>query len=177
VEGFLEALVAFEGAVIIVTHVERVLSALATRLVVFDGGKVELFHGGYADFLERVGWRAEREENSTEGARERQTNRREDRRQRAEIVERRSKELGRLREAIGAIESEIMALEDRLARDDAALVDASIRNQGAVVRTLSAATSAARKRIESLFDEMAALGVELHEKERAFEAEWKSGAR
>jgi ATP-binding cassette subfamily F protein 3 len=167
VDAFLEALMAFEGAVIIVTHVERVLSSLATRLIVFDGGKAELFPGGYADFLERVGWEGEREGASPGGPRERQANRRETRRQRAEIVARRSKELARLRGAIEAIESEVMALEDRLAKDDAALIDASIRNEGAAVRALSAATSAARRRIESLFDEMTALGEELREKERA----------
>jgi ATP-binding cassette subfamily F protein 3 len=60
VDAFLEALDAFEGAVIIVTHVERVLCSLATRLVVFDGGRTDPFEGGYGEFLERVGWQAER---------------------------------------------------------------------------------------------------------------------
>jgi ATP-binding cassette subfamily F protein 3 len=157
VDAFLEALTAFGGAVILVTHVERVLSALATRLIVFDGGKAELFHGGYADFLERVGWQAEAQGSSPGVAGERQAGRRDARRLRAEIVARRAKELGRLRGAIDAIEREIVALEDRLAKDDAALVAASIRNDGAAVRDLLSASSAARRRIESLFDEMAAL--------------------
>ena len=41
VDAFVEAVDAFEGAVILVTHIERVLSAMATKLVVFDGGTVE----------------------------------------------------------------------------------------------------------------------------------------
>ncbi|HEY5996929.1 MAG TPA: ABC-F family ATP-binding cassette domain-containing protein, partial [Candidatus Deferrimicrobiaceae bacterium] len=58
VDAFLAAVSSFDGGVVIVTHVERVLNALATKLVVFDEDKAALFHGGYADFLERVGWRA-----------------------------------------------------------------------------------------------------------------------
>ncbi|HEX9191994.1 MAG TPA: ATP-binding cassette domain-containing protein, partial [Candidatus Deferrimicrobiaceae bacterium] len=141
VDAFVAAVDAFGGAVILVTHVERILEALATRLIVFDGGKVEVFHGGYADFLDRVGWRAE-------------------------AVARRSRELGRLRRSIGALEAEIIALEERVARDDAAIVDATVRNDGAAIRALSPAVSKARKRIESLFGEMTALADELHRKER-----------
>ncbi|MEW6720072.1 MAG: ABC-F family ATP-binding cassette domain-containing protein [Thermodesulfobacteriota bacterium] len=171
VDAFLEALDAFEGAVVIVTHVERVLSALATRLVVFDGGRVEPFESGYADFLERVGWRAE----SAEGVPARpergaQANRRGQRRKRAEFVARRSKELGSLRAAIEAVEAEILSLEERVASDDAAVVDASIRNDGPAIREASASASAARKRIDALYDELVALGGRLQEKEREFEA-------
>jgi len=170
VDALLEALDAFAGAVVIVTHVERILSALATKLVVFDAGKAELFHGGYADFLERVGWDAEARE-PARGERVGQARRRDSRRQRAEAVARRSNELGRLRRAIEALEEEIIALEERLAKDDAAAIEAAVRNDGPAVRALAASASAARRRIESLFVELAALGEELHGKERGYEAE------
>ena len=49
VDAFVEAVTAFEGAVILVTHIERVLSAMATKLVVFDGGAVTVFDSGYAN--------------------------------------------------------------------------------------------------------------------------------
>jgi ATP-binding cassette subfamily F protein 3 len=152
VDAFLEAVSAFEGAVVIVTHVERVLSALATRLVVFDGGRVEPFDGGYADFLERVGWQAEAQEEPPAGAAGKLPgSRRDARRQRAETVARRSKELGRLKSAIEAMEAEIVELEERLAGDEAAIVEASVKNDGAAIRVLSKAMSAARGRVESLF--------------------------
>ena len=32
---------------------------MATKLIVFDGGSVTVFDGGYGDFLDRVGWQAE----------------------------------------------------------------------------------------------------------------------
>ncbi len=166
VDAFLGALDAFEGAVVIVTHVERVLSALATRLVVFDGGKTELFEGGYADFLERVGWSAEGASSRAEpGARE---NRREQRRRRAEFVERRSRELGSLRGAIGEVEGEIVSLEERVARDEAAIVEASVRNDGPAIREASLSVATARRRIEALYDRLSVLGDELLAKEREF---------
>ncbi len=171
VDAFLGAVSGFGGAVIIVTHVERVLSALATKLVVFDGGKVDLFHGGYADFLDRVGWQAEAGEDPSRADRAPQANRRDLRRQRADLVARRAKELGRVRGAIERVEREILSLEERLAADEAAIIEASRRNDGAAIRDASQAASSARARIETLYEELGALGNELHEKERAFGSE------
>ncbi len=172
VDAFVAAVSAFDGGVVIVTHVERVLNALATKLVVFDGDGVSLYHGGYADFLERVGWRAEAREGSVPGtARDRSGDRREQRRQRAELVTRRGRELGELRRRLAAAEAEITGLEKRLAADEEAIVGAAMRNDGGAVRALTASASAARERIDILFGEMAALEEELRGKERFFEAE------
>jgi ATP-binding cassette subfamily F protein 3 len=55
-DSLLEAIDDFSGAVVIVTHSEMILHAVATRLIVFDGGKATLFEGTYQDFLDRVGW-------------------------------------------------------------------------------------------------------------------------
>jgi ATP-binding cassette subfamily F protein 3 len=175
VDAFVAAVDAFGGAVIFVTHVERILEALATRLIVFDGGEAGLFEGGYADFLERVGWRAEAEQDGRP-RREGRAGRRDLRRERAEAVARRSRELGGLRRSIGALEEEIIALEEQVARDDAAIVSATVRNDGAAIRALAPAVSAARKRIEELFGEMTALAEELHRKEREHDAERESEA-
>jgi ATP-binding cassette subfamily F protein 3 len=172
VDAFVEAVNAFEGAVILVTHIERVLSALATKLIVFDGGAVKVFDGGYGDFLDRVGWQAEGREGAPERAsRQRPVKGREARRQRAEIVARRSKEIGALRNAIEAIEAEIVLLESRLPVDEVALIDASRRNDGVAIRSLSSATAAARSRIEGLFREMVALGERQREAEKAYAEE------
>jgi ATP-binding cassette subfamily F protein 3 len=166
VDAFLEALDAFEGAVVIVTHVERVLSALATRLVVFDGGKVEAFDGGYADFLERVGWSAESGEAS---ARPRGATREHRRDQRPPP--------GRVRRAPGEgagkpaggdreVEREIVSLEERVSRDDGGdrLGLRPQRRAGDPRSSLSVAT--ARRRIAALYDRLSVLGDELLEKER-----------
>jgi hypothetical protein len=50
-------------------------------------------------------------------------------------------------------------------------VEASVSNDGAAIRKASRAASSARERIETLYDELGALGNELHQKERAFGSE------
>jgi len=171
VDAFVEAVNAFEGAVILVTHIERVLSAMATKLVVFDGGAVRVFDGGYGDFLERVGWRAEEMEGTGSRAGGRIAKGREARRERARIVALRSKEIGALKRKIEEIEAEILLLESRLPTEEEALVEASRRNDRPAIRTLTATTSSARVRVELLFGEMVALGGQLQEKERAYAEE------
>ncbi|MBI4654424.1 MAG: hypothetical protein HY752_05465 [Nitrospirae bacterium] len=52
-ESLLEAIDAFPGAVVIVTHSEMILHAIATRLIVFDNGKATLFEGTYTEQRKR----------------------------------------------------------------------------------------------------------------------------
>jgi ATP-binding cassette subfamily F protein 3 len=54
-----EALESFDGAVVVVTHDEELLRRVATRLVVFQGDAPFVFEGTYDEFLERVGWDGE----------------------------------------------------------------------------------------------------------------------
>ena len=61
VEALIEALESFPGAVMIVTHSEEIIHRIATRLIVFDRGTVELFEGSYEDFLRLRGWEDEDE--------------------------------------------------------------------------------------------------------------------
>lgn len=59
-EALLEAIKAFGGAILMVTHSEYFLKEVANRLIVFDDNKVFMFEGGYEDFLKKVGWSDER---------------------------------------------------------------------------------------------------------------------
>ena len=43
----------------IVTHSELILKNLAKNLIIFHQGRAEYFHGGYEDFLEKIGWEGE----------------------------------------------------------------------------------------------------------------------
>src|SRR5690606_22133566 len=67
IDSLVEAIDSFPGAVVIVTHSEMVLNAVARRLVVFDGGKTTLFHGTYREFLDRIGWEDEAENGLARG--------------------------------------------------------------------------------------------------------------
>ncbi len=66
IEALLDAIEAFPGAVIIVTHSEMIIERLANRLVVFDRGSVSVFEGGYSDFLRLRGWADELEDGVTQ---------------------------------------------------------------------------------------------------------------
>ena len=58
-ESLLEAIKAFDGAVMMVTHDEYFLKEIANKLIIFDNNKVSIFEGSYADFLSKVGWKDE----------------------------------------------------------------------------------------------------------------------
>ena len=55
-ESLMDAIQKFEGAVVMVTHDEYFLNNIATKLIVFDGGKTFCFDGSYAQFLKEIGW-------------------------------------------------------------------------------------------------------------------------
>jgi ATP-binding cassette, subfamily F, member 3 len=61
-DALIDAARRFEGAVIIVTHDERFLHNVASKLIVFQHGRVEVFPGTYQEFLEQVGWEDESED-------------------------------------------------------------------------------------------------------------------
>jgi ATP-binding cassette subfamily F protein 3 len=59
IEALIEELNDYSGALVIVTHSELILKTLAENLIIFHQGRAEYFHGGYDDFLEKVGWEGE----------------------------------------------------------------------------------------------------------------------
>ena len=59
IETLMEELNDYAGALVIVTHSELILKTLAKNLIIFHRGRAEYFHGGYQDFLEKVGWEGE----------------------------------------------------------------------------------------------------------------------
>ena len=59
IESLIEELNYYQGALMIVTHSELILKTLAKNLIIFHKGNAEYFHGGYEDFLEKVGWEGE----------------------------------------------------------------------------------------------------------------------
>ncbi|EMS82051.1 ABC transporter, ATP-binding domain protein [Leptospira noguchii str. Cascata] len=55
-DSLIEAIAEFEGSIIMVTHDELHLRAVATKLIVFDNDSIRIFDGSYDDFLNDVGW-------------------------------------------------------------------------------------------------------------------------
>ncbi len=173
IDSLVEALDAFECAVVIVTHSEMILHAIATRLVIFDGDRVEVFEGTYQDFLDRGGWKDEAEETScgrkTFVRKDNGSNRKDLRRVKAELINDRSRILTPLQSRISEVEEAIMTFEQGVGRDTQSLIEASVRGDGAAIRKLSRSVHESREKIDMLFDELEALTDELESRSREFE--------
>ncbi len=172
-ESLVEAVDAFDGAVIIVTHSEMILNALATRLIVFDDGKVTLFQGTYRDFLDRVGWNDEdkptRSKESANVPANQPVNKKQLRRIRAELISDKSRTLGALQKSIDMIENEIIILEQKSDCDNRDLLEASHKGDGDAIQALSMAIHECRVKIESLFPKLELLHSELDSRRKEFE--------
>ena len=64
IDALIESLQNFPGALLVVTHNERILRTVATKLIVFHRGRVEVFNGGYDEFLDKIGWEEESDANN-----------------------------------------------------------------------------------------------------------------
>jgi len=174
IDSLIEAIEAFSGAVVIVTHSEMVLHAVATRLIVFDGGEVRVFEGTYEDFLGRVGWSDEgpvaQESGRIDLAKGKGLTKKELRRLRAEIVTNRSRILNPLQKRISEIEDLISGFEKRMDMDNQALLTASTKGDGRAIRELSKAVHETKEHIDSLFVELEEKTTEHDEKAKEFES-------
>ncbi|MDA8083951.1 MAG: ATP-binding cassette domain-containing protein [Nitrospiraceae bacterium] len=173
IDSLIEAIDAFDGGVIVVTHSELVLHAIATRLIVFDAGTIRVFEGTYEDFLSRVGW-CDEEPVVTEVGRPapekgKVLSKKEIRRMRAEIVTNRSKAVGPLQKRITEIEDLISSFEKRIDMDTQALLTASSKGDGRAIRDLTKAISETKEHIETLFDELEIVTADLDAKTRVFD--------
>ncbi len=56
-ESLMNAVNNFEGSVLMVTHDEKIIKQIATKLIVFDKGRVFMFNGNYEDFKKKIGWK------------------------------------------------------------------------------------------------------------------------
>jgi ATP-binding cassette subfamily F protein 3 len=152
-----------------VTHNQRVLHALATRLVVFDGGQVQVVEGTYADFLERVGWADEEQDTEAPSKRQgRSVSKKELRRLRAEIIQERSSALRDLELRMKELESAIVADEERLKEVNEALSGATGGDNVAVLR-LSREFEKLQTAVDGSFQEYTRLSTIHEERGREFD--------
>lgn len=172
IDSLIEAIDAFDGGVVIVTHSELILEALATKLIVYDNDKVSVFEGTYLDFLERVGWSDEantRPKNGKKELREKNADRREVKKQRTALLSERSKTLSGLKKKIEAFENEITRLESCIEQDTQKLSEASINGKALDIKNYSMAIRDSKAKIELLFSELEAATSEHDAKAAEFD--------
>jgi ATP-binding cassette subfamily F protein 3 len=157
-DALLEALDAFEGTLILVTHNEMFLHALAERLIVFRENGVEMFDGTYQEFLEKGGWQDEKPAAPAEAAdagapvENLKAARKELRRRRSEIGVRRTRTLKPLEDEMKRLERDIERQDAEMAKFIRAMQAASENRNGAEIAEISQALHACQKEIDRLFD-------------------------
>jgi ATP-binding cassette subfamily F protein 3 len=157
-DALLAALDAFEGTLILVTHNEMFLHALAERLIVFRENGLEVFDGSYQEFLDKGGWQDEKPagnaEAETAGAptENRKAARKELRRRRSEISTRRARTLKPLEDEMQRLERDIERQDAEMAKLTQAMQAASENRDGTRIAEVSQAIHACQKDIDRLFD-------------------------
>ena len=179
-DALLAAIDAFNGAVIMVTHNEMFLHALADRLIVFNDLGARMFDGGYQDFLEAGGWGDDTAAISRRRGRNRYAHlamsptapkltKKELRRLRSEIISEKSKVLKPMDDTIAAAEHEIESKEALLDQLNQEMVDASQSGDGNRIGELSQKIRACQETIETRFAEMEAVDEQRQRLEKKFE--------
>ncbi|MCE5274451.1 MAG: ABC-F family ATP-binding cassette domain-containing protein [Deltaproteobacteria bacterium] len=175
-DALLAALDCFDGALVMVTHNEMFLHALAERLIIFNNDTIEIYEGGYQRFLDRGGWgdedislsttRKEPRENGEEG----KINKKEQRKKRSEIVFERSKTLNPLERRIEKTESEIERHEKILKELQQKIQEVSLAKDGRKIVEVSKSIQKSEQAIETLFSELEDLHGTLEKHRADFDA-------
>jgi ATP-binding cassette subfamily F protein 3 len=145
IDALIESLQEFPGAALFVTHNERMLRQLATRLVVFQRGRVDVFNSTYNEFLEKIGW--EDEDDGRAG--QKKPSSRNNFLDKRELEKAERKKKARLEK----LEGEIIRSENTLNLYNEQLVVASNRGNLAEMKELSEKVTQTAKAIESLYRE------------------------
>lgn len=166
IQSLIEALDAYRGAAVVVTHDEDLLHAFAKKLIVFDGGNCFVYEGTYQEFLENIGWSFEKEkqEVKTTSSKDKSS-----RQKRAEYVAERSKILRPLQKSVKDLEDAAHQQEIEVSKIEEALVLAAENENGSEINTLSLALSEANKKLDHLYESWEEASHLLEEAEQKYQ--------
>lgn len=163
-DSLIEALDAYEGAVVIVSHNELLLHALANRLIVFDRNRIFIHEGSYQDFLDRVGWESDEAEKTEEQKADingsNLTDRKALRKEKASIIQEKSEVLRPLEAEIARLEAEIAGLEAELSKNNLLLVEASTSGDGERIASYAKRNTEIEANLEELYNRLTAVTEE-----------------
>ena len=157
----------FKGSVIIVTHSEELLRRVCDRLVIFRNDGADYFDGGYDDFLEKIGWEEESNEEVVKEAPK--SNNKENKKLRAELVRERNKITSPLKKKAEKLENSIMELEEKLESHHEELIEVSNSGDSSRLMELSKIVADAESKVESMFEEFEEVSSELEEINESYE--------
>jgi ATP-binding cassette subfamily F protein 3 len=157
-DALLAAIDNFDGAVVMVTHNELFLDALAERLIVFQGDGVSMFEGTYQRFLEKVGWEGEDERERPEKKDvpdiAEKLGKKELRKLRTDLLAERTAVLKPLENKMRELEQALQATENEANRLTQEIVEASRSGAGAKIGEMSKTIHQLRKMIDAYLEEL-----------------------
>ncbi len=153
IEALTLAIKSFKGSVVIVTHSEELLKRVCDRLIIFAKDSAEYFDGGYKDFLEKIGWEEEAQEQTTT-KKAPKTNQKENKKLRAELVRQRNAKTSPLKKKVQKLEDKIMQVEELLGIHHNELIELSNSGDSASLMDLSKKVSQEESEVEELFEEL-----------------------
>lgn len=154
IDSLTDAVKRFEGSTVIVTHSEMLLRELADQLIIFREGGAEFFNGTYDEFLEKIGWEDDISDTPKTQKPVQQGSKKEQKQQRAELVQERSRLLNPLKKEIDHCENSIMDLEDKLKVSHEQLISYSNNSDSSKLMEVSKSVAADEKMIENLFERL-----------------------
>jgi ATP-binding cassette subfamily F protein 3 len=165
-DALLAAIDNFEGAVVMVTHNEMFLHALAERLIVFQEDRIVVYEGGYQRFLERVGWTEEgdlpreRQAAAPEAVAQDKSSPKDKRRKRSAVLTERARTLKPLESRMAGTEAAIETKESELEDLNQAIVEAGRGKRGLEIVEISKAMHRLKEDIEVLYKKLEAQSEE-----------------
>ncbi len=173
-ESLIDAINEFKGSVIVVTHNEELLHAVAKKLIIFDRDKVTFFDGTYSDFLDRCGWEDESDEVKADNknAEKKVYTKDEIKKLRAKLIQEKSKELKPLEIKIKDLETQILQKETEAEDINKMLMKAYEENDINFIAEGPKKSKEIKKDLEALYNELFANTQVFEEKEKYYQKEF-----
>lgn len=174
-DALLAAIDDFDGAVIMVTHNELFLHAIAERLIVFQNHEVSVFEGDYQRFLDMDGWGdgvldiSVSAHPADAGGKLAKINKKEIRRLRSAVIRERGNALNSLEKRIGELESRIDIQERQLKDLQTQIQTASENNDGKLITRVSRQIHECQNLIDLDFAEFETLSETLESRRLPFD--------
>ncbi len=152
IDALADAIEAFEGSLIMVTHSEMLLRRLADALIIFHKGGAEYFDGTYDEFLEKIGW--EEEEGSAPKKKKPKINHKERKQLRKAVTQERNEVRKPYIKEIKFCEEKLEVAEAELAAKNEELEKASTSGDNSAIMELSREVGLVQQEVDALFERL-----------------------
>ncbi len=155
IEALQDAIKKFDGSVVLVSHSEKMLHALADELVVFQDGNASHYDCNYEEFLSKHGFSEEENTDEEPIVKKQSTlSNKEIQVKKKELKEYNKKTILPLKRDLEKLENEIISLEDLVEKKNEELVELATNLNTSELQKVSKEVDTLNTKIEFLYDKM-----------------------